>query len=561
MHDAPRLLAIAAVAAALFLAAPADANPPLAHIAATAYANPSLIHVIDSPNPQDDSYFGGKMATGDVDGDGTEDIAVGAAGAGRVHVFSGADASLIFSFAGADSAHCGSGIAAGDVSGDGRLDIVMGCPLETVGSNLEQGRAYVFSGSDGSLICTLTTPNPQGGALFGADLHVGDLNADGHGDIAASAHGETVADKSLAGRAYVFSGAECSPSLPPPSNAMFTFESPTPQNGGTFGQEVFTGDVDLDGRADVAISAPYEGSGNGRVYIFSGANGLLLCPPFESTQPGAQLGQTIAMGDLNGDGAADVVASAQYEQVGAYPGAGRAYVFSGSTCSPLLPLSPLMSPNSEQGGEFGGGIALADIDADGNTDVVVGAQKEDAAGSTNSGRAYAFSGVDGSLIATFQAPSPQAYSFFGTDVAMPSGGGTAGRWGLAISARLEDVGGYGDQGRVYVFCLRDLESDGDGFTDCREEYVGTDVNDRCADTTTPDDERGPAFGEPLSPWPTDINDDGGTNLSDILRYIPVFNSVLGDGRYIRRFDLNADTKIGLADVLMFVRFFNTTCTP
>jgi hypothetical protein len=50
-----------------------------------------------------------------------------------------------------------------------------------------------------------------------------------------------------------------------------------------------------------------------------------------------------------------------------------------------------------------------------------------------------------------------------------------------------------------------------------ESFIGTDPNDSCADTTTPNDERGLAFGEPLSPWPTDTNDNGRlTTIADLL---------------------------------------------
>ena len=110
------------------------------------------------------------------------------------------------------------------------------------------------------------------------------------------------------------------------------------------------------------------------------------------------------------------------------------------------------------------------------------------------------------------------------------------------------------------------DTDCDGFADtitytqrASEAFVGTDPNDSCADTATPNDERGPAFGEPLSPWVTDTNDDGITTLSDVLAVSPYFLSPSPNPNYWARFDWNGDGKVGLSDVLAVAPFFLKTC--
>ena len=112
------------------------------------------------------------------------------------------------------------------------------------------------------------------------------------------------------------------------------------------------------------------------------------------------------------------------------------------------------------------------------------------------------------------------------------------------------------------------DTDCDGFADtitysqrASEAFVGTDPNDSCADTTTPNDERGPAFGEPVSPWVTDTNDDGITTLGDILAVAPYFLSPNPNPNYWARFDWNADGKVTLSDVLAVAPFFLKTCVP
>jgi hypothetical protein len=110
------------------------------------------------------------------------------------------------------------------------------------------------------------------------------------------------------------------------------------------------------------------------------------------------------------------------------------------------------------------------------------------------------------------------------------------------------------------------DSDCDGFPDtvtsggrARENFTLTDPVDWCADTTTLNDERGVAFGEPLSPWPPDVNDNRAPNLSDIVAYGPVFNTSTMTGPYDQRFDLNASNSVNLSDIVAFGPFFNKTC--
>jgi hypothetical protein len=96
-------------------------------------------------------------------------------------------------------------MAVGAVNGDSKADIAVSAYAEDVGSNVRQGRAYVFSGADGSLLFTLDTLNPQAHANFGRSVAMGEVNGDGRADIALGAYGEDVGGNADQGRAYVFS--------------------------------------------------------------------------------------------------------------------------------------------------------------------------------------------------------------------------------------------------------------------------------------------------------------------------------------------------------------------
>jgi hypothetical protein len=387
---------------------------------ATEYTSPSagrLSISLDTPTPLPLGHFGESVAVGDVNGDTYADIVVGAlyeggGACGRVHVFFGPNGSPVWTLdmpVPQADARFGQSVAVGDVNSDGKGDIVVGAPFEDVGLNNDQGRVYVFSGVNGSVLRTLDTPNPNSG-WFGWSVAVGYVDAVAGGDIVVGAPAE-----GGGGKAYVFSGGLGGP-------LIHTLASPNPDVGGQFGHSVAVGDVNADYRADIAVGAHYEHVGGradeGRAYVFCGVSGSLLRTlQMPTGQADAHLGWSVAVGYVNADQNADIAVGAPDEDVGDNPDQGRAYVFSGAGNSPPLPpLFILDSPNPRPNGHFGFPVAVDWVNNDQNADIAVGAYSEAALGVGP--RAYVFSGDNGSLFRTLANPSSQTNNQFGASLAV-----------------------------------------------------------------------------------------------------------------------------------------------
>jgi hypothetical protein len=259
---------------------------------------------------------------------------------------------------------------------------------------------------------TLISTFPQFNGLFGVSVAgVGDLNNDGIDDIVIGANGEDAADISAAGRVYVFSGAT--------DDTLFTLNSPFPEIGGNFGSSLSNaGDVNNDGKNDIIVGAQGEDAFGirdaGRAYVFNGANGDTLFT-LQSHFPDlfGNFGAAVSgAGDVNNDGMSDVIVGAERENVSSLSNAGIAYVFSGATGDTLFILK---SVKPETGGLFGISVSEAgDINKDGHSDLVIGSLEN--VQFENSGRIYTFSGATGDTLHILETPFPRTDGAFGREV-------------------------------------------------------------------------------------------------------------------------------------------------
>jgi len=92
------------------------------------------------------------------------------------------------------------------------------------------------------------------------------------------------------------------------------------------------------------------------------------------------------------------------------------------------------------------------------------------------------------------------------------------------------------------------DSDGDGFTDAVEAYLGTDPLDACPDDLSD------------SAWPLDINNDKVLRMGDVLNFAGRLKAKVGEPMYWARLDFSTNGELRLDDVLRYAGRLKETCT-
>lgn len=311
---------------------------------------------------------------------------------------------------------------AGDVNGDGYDDVVLGAP--SAGDDGEGaiyivfGKSVRFDEADVSTAVQFT--GEMDGDQFGSRVAgVGDVNSDGYDDIVAAA---LYADTSNhnAGAVYIIYG---SANLAGGSVKDLPTYTGTEDNAKLGFSVAAGGDINADGYTDVLIGAPYRNDRSGGVYILYGQSDILTggsasqLPLLSGQSDYDYAGYAVASGDINADGFSDIVASAPKRNT-TERDAGVIYIVYGQTAQHVsLSLSTAaVITGLTRSDRIGQSLAIGDINADSYGDIIIGAEYNDTA-AENGGAVYIYYGSASLSSSLSLSAATQLYNSANAEVA------------------------------------------------------------------------------------------------------------------------------------------------
>ena len=373
--------------------------------------------VILTGEAKGDKFGAGFSPAGDVNRDGYDDVIVGAfrnaAGglwAGRAYIYLGAaamdaNADIILTGAAAYIHYAADVAGVGDMNGDGYNDIVIGAPGNS-SNGRSVGSAYFYLGAAAaSQTPDVIVEGENAGEHLGESVaNAGDVNNDGYNDVIVGAPDEN------SGRAFLFFGGENIDGerdvalIGPPGTKRFSVSVSS------------AGDVNGDGYDDVLVGAPETKGGSGAAFIFYGAAVMDSSPDISLAGEAAadKFGFSVSpAGDVNGDGYDDVVIGAMLNDVNGED-AGRVYLYLGAPH--MANEADIVFDGEKSFDLFGFCVSGAgDVNGDGYDDIVVGAPF---AGEQDNGLVYVYFGSSApdNIADVVLSPEPERTPSFGYSV-------------------------------------------------------------------------------------------------------------------------------------------------
>ena len=339
----------------------------------------ALVHTLSNPNaygPSSNDLFGisvaisGNYAIVSTNGEGD----AGGANSGKAYIFDVTTGALVHTLNNPNAY----GTSAGDYFG-GTVAIsgnyaIVGALNEDDGHN-QSGKAYIFDVTTGALVHTLDNPNPFGTPV---DDHFGEKVAisGNYAIVGVRQEDDTSGgNRNSSGKAYIYNVTT--------GALVRTLNNPNAY--GTGYQDNFGYSVAISGNYTIICArgdGDAGGADSGKAYIFNVTTGALVHTLSNPNAYGSS--DSDYFGESVGISGNYAIVSTPYEDDASGNDSGKAYIFDIVTGTLLKTLDNPNAYGTSAGDEFGNAVAIS------GDYVIVGAQYEDDAGGTNSGKAYIF---------------------------------------------------------------------------------------------------------------------------------------------------------------------------
>jgi len=307
----------------------------------------------------------------------------------------------------------GAAVVSGDFNGDGFADLAVGAPFEDVGAVLNAGAVVISYGCPtgithaGAHILTQSSLGytSETNDNFGYALTVGNFNNDAYDDLAIGSPGESIDGSDDAGNVIIILGSATG--LNGAVTLISQGNSPgAAETGDVFGFSLAAGDFNNDGRDDLVVGVPGEDLETGPTIVnagaieiyFGSAGGITTAGAYILTDDdtingaatGAVFGWSLASGDFNNDGRDDLVVGIPLKDVSGFAEHGLVEVLYGSASGITAVGAQLFSQVSfgganAVGDQFGFSVAAGNPNGDAFDDIAVGAPYK---GANDNGRVY-----------------------------------------------------------------------------------------------------------------------------------------------------------------------------
>ena len=354
---------------------------------------------------------------------------VGGASSGKAYIFNVTTGALVWALDNPNAYNTSADDNFGySVAISGNYAIV-GAYNEDDAGGSQSGKAYIFNVTTGALVQTLNNPNAYSTSAndyFGQSVAIS-------GDYAiVGVYQEDDVGGASSGKAYIFNVTT--------GTLLWTLDNPTVY--GTSVNDNFGSSVAISG--NYAIVGAYQeddagGANSGKAYIFNVTTGALVRtlnnPNAYGTSTNDNFGRSVA---ISGDYA--IVGASSEDDAGGSV-SGKAYIFNVTTGALVWTLNNPNTYSTSASDWFGWSVTIS-----GNY-AIVGAYYEDDAGGSESGKAYIFNVTTGELVHTLNNPnaySTSANDYFGNSIAI------SGNYAI-VGANAEDDAAGSGSGKAYIF--------------------------------------------------------------------------------------------------------------